>query len=423
MKKNDKNVVKNVVIRADLNLEKWPIFTTRRDQKTGRVLKREYTDRLGNKVIEKVSVGVSTLPDGEVCGPFKTFDYKVLAVLYHLWDIDGRPTDRPVAYSIYQVAKLLNISLGGENLTMIRSSIMRLKNTPIQWQNSYRTGGKSGKMLRSVNQFNILSDIGFLTKREDGVTTDVASTFRFNPLILQNILDMWSKPIILNTVIGLKSDISVILYRHLDLMLALRPRYEITLDKLIDELGMDNSAYPYLSHKRTLLQRAIKEISGRPISTGYINRMEIVPTVDNNNLKLVVTKAATLVTPPESQYLDQPKARKTTAISQRTSQADRISSDYTVDQYIKSIENEEATREHLASWKLAVWRMNYIKEHGNQEPTEEELETQKGMLLMQLPNGEAEWQQHHFGRLLSSEETEIINKIRHKQLDLFEEKK
>ena len=61
--KDEKKPKKGVVVRADLNLEKWPIFTTRKDASDGRVLKREYTDARGAKVTEKVSIGKATLPD------------------------------------------------------------------------------------------------------------------------------------------------------------------------------------------------------------------------------------------------------------------------------------------------------------------------------------------------------------------------
>mgnify|MGYP000928200673 CR=1 FL=1 len=420
--KDEKKPKKGVVVRADLNLEKWPIFTTRKDASDGRVLKREYTDARGAKVTEKVSIGKATLPDGEVCGPFRATDFKVMCVLLHLWDADGRPTDRAVGFSLYQLAKILGISPAGDNIAALRASIMRLKNTPIQWANSYRVGGKGGRTLKSVSQFNILSDIGFLTKTENGETTEVASTFRFNSLILQNIVDLYSKPVLLSTIATLKRDVSVILYRHLDLMLAKKDRYERILDKLIDELGLDNDAYPFPSHKKSLIEPAARELTGLPVSTGFIERAEIVPTESGKDLKLVVIKAATLITPAGSQYSETKGPKKKAAGYSSSAQLDRISADHVVQQYIGALENEEETKEHMASWKLKIWEINEEKRLGT-KPPEEEIEQKRAEILLALPATEVEWQRHYFGRLLSAEETEAINRIRQKQLSLFDEKK
>jgi len=57
------------------------------------------------------------------------------------------------------------------------------------------------------------------------------------------------------------------------------------------------------------------------------------------------------------------------------------------------------------------------------KPPEEEIEQKRAEILLALPATEVEWQQHYFGRLLSAEETEAINRIRQKQLSLFDEKK
>lgn len=420
--KDEKKPKKGVIVRADLNLEKWPIFTTRKDSSDGRILKREYTDARGARVTERVSIGKSTLPDGEVCGPFRATDFKVMCVLLHLWDADGRPTDRAVGFSIYQLAKILGISPAGDNIAALRSCIMRLKNTPIQWVNSYKVGGKGGKTLKSVSQFNILSDIGFLTKTEDGVTAEVASTFRFNPLILQNIVDLYSKPVLLSTIATLKRDVSVILYRHLDLMLAKKDRYERVLDKLIDDLGLDNDAYPFPSHKKSLIEPAARELRGLPVSTGFIERAEIVPTENGKDLKLVVVKAATLITPAGSQYTDAKDLKKKMAGYSNTARLDRISADHTVQQYISALDNEEETKDGIVNWKLKVWEVNEEKRLGT-KPLEEEIEQKRAEILLALPATEVEWQQHYFGRILSAEEIEAINRIRQKQLNLFDEKK
>ena len=69
-----------------------------------------------------------------------------------------------------------------------------------------------------------------------------------------------------------------------------------------------------------------------------------------------------------------------------------------------------------------MWRISRMKESGI-EPTEEELEQKRVELLLAQPATEVEWQQHYFGRILSAEEREAIERIRQKQLDLFDEKK
>jgi len=128
-KKTDKNI-----IRAELNIEKWPLFTT----SSFKGKSKEFTRvvKLANGDIETRKVVIGKINNTEV-GVFRIFDFKGFCALIKLWENQGRPADKGVTFSLKDIAEILSLSWGGKTFSEIKAMLMRLRKIPIDWTNSF----------------------------------------------------------------------------------------------------------------------------------------------------------------------------------------------------------------------------------------------------------------------------------------------
>jgi len=275
------------IIRSEINIEKYPIFSTSTNKSKSREIVREYKLPDGNVDTRKVTIG--KINDVEV-GIFRVFDFKGFCALVKIWEEQGRPTKGNIFFSLHQIAQVLELSWGGKSYKEIKAMLMRLRKIPIDWVNSFYN--KENDEIESlVESFNILSDLKIFEKGKKNKQIALAlSSFAFDKRLVNNLIRNYSKPLILDNILKFKKEVSILLYRYVDLMLSNKNRFECTTSKLINDLDLSQDGYPYPAQRKKLFAPVIKELQGVEISTGFIKRAELVRTKNEKDWKVVFEK-------------------------------------------------------------------------------------------------------------------------------------
>lgn len=276
-----------VVIRSELNIEKWPIFTTSTYKGKSKEIVR--TIKLANGDIEERKVIIGKINNVEV-GVFRIFDFKGFCALIKIWERQGRPANRSVYFSVHEIAEILNLTWGGKTYHEIKSMLMRLRKIPIDWVNSfYNRELKQRENL--IESFNILSDLKIYEKgRRNGQIALALSSYTFDKRLVGNLLTNYSKPLLLDHILKFKKETSILLYRYLDLVMADKIHFERNSKELIAELDLSQEGYPYPAQRKKLLEPVLKEILGAQLSTGIIRKAELVKNKGEVDWKAVFDK-------------------------------------------------------------------------------------------------------------------------------------
>jgi hypothetical protein len=288
-------------IRPELNLEKWPIWKPAKSKNppTRKVITREIPLPNGNKIAAEVEVGFTDR------GELNTEDQKTYYALVKHWEENDR-SDEQTYFSVRQVAKRLGKGWGTNVIDSVTESLFKLRGVLITWTNSYYDASTK-ETVEVLDTFNILSELKIIKRKKDGIVNREVGYFRFNDFILKNLLANHTKPVLLETVLGFKSEIAQILYTYLDLILADKTFYERRTKELFEELNLQGKAYRNLSDRKRTLERAIKELTGAPLTTGRIVSATLEETVDGKDYKIVIRKGKLVALPKINHYQeDQP---------------------------------------------------------------------------------------------------------------------
>ena len=110
-----------------------------------------------------------------------------------------------------------------------------------------------------------------------------------HPLIVSNLRSGYFKPVLLSVVSRLKSDIARLLYRKLDLQFSHYSKYEISTERFFKEHAIQGKKYKAPSGRKQLLEKAVKELLGKPTSSNaVITSYEIVRTANGKDYKLII---------------------------------------------------------------------------------------------------------------------------------------
>jgi hypothetical protein len=279
-------------ISAERNFEAWPIFqpSDSRSELKVRRYERSTQQPDGHLVTAAVDVGFSNL------GVLTTEDQKVFYGLVRMWEDEGRP--ETLRFSLRALARTLKRSWGAKVPGALSLSLRRLANTPLSWFNAY-FDSNTQRRLNVLEEVKVLSHLRIAEAHDerDRITTQMCEA-RFHDLIGANLRGFYTKPLIFETVIGFESGIALMLYRHLDLVLADKDRYVRRTKELFEDIGLEGGEYRKLSARKRTLERAFKELDGAPLSTGRLKVGKFELTSDEKDAKAVFTKtklaAATL---------------------------------------------------------------------------------------------------------------------------------
>ena len=275
------------VIRSELNIEKWPLFTTSNYKGKSKEIVRTVKLPNGNIDVRKVVVG--KINDVEV-GVFRIFDFKGFCALVQLWEEQGRPLKDNVYFSAYKIADVMGITWSGKSYKLIKEMMMRLRKIPIDWVNSFYIR-ETKENERLIESFTILSDLKLFERgTKHNQPTLAISSFSFDKRLVANWLANYSKPLILDVIFKFQKEVSVLLYRYIDLIMNDKNHFERKTKELLVELDLSQDGYPYPAQRKKLFTPVIDELRGVRITSGIITKAELVKTKDGSDWKVVFDK-------------------------------------------------------------------------------------------------------------------------------------
>lgn len=272
-------------IRPDLNLEKWSLWQPAKshEKMRAKTLRRDIELPDGTMMTATVEVGFTQK------GVLTTEDQKILYALIKIWEEEGKPHEQTY-YSIRRVAKILNKRWGTNVIDAISQSLVRLRVTPFIWTHSYYDS-VAKENVESLDTFNILSDLKIIQRNKNKQNNKAFGFFRFDDFIIKNLLNNYTKPILLEVVLGFKSEIAQLIYTHLDLVMARRSFYERKTKELFSvDLDLDGRSYNHTSNRVQKLKSALRELQGVQLSTGVIVSAKLEKTRDGKDFKIVIRK-------------------------------------------------------------------------------------------------------------------------------------
>ena len=277
-------------ISAERNIEKWPAIWQTAKAHTNpeaRHFEREIELADGRRVKSKVKVGFTD------DGVLTTEDQRTYYALIKQWQDNGH-ADEQVAFSIRKLARLLQRKGWGSNvIDSITHSLRKLRVTPFTWTNSYHDA-VTGQELEEELFFNILSELKIVRRKTDGHITYEGGYYRFNDFLVHNLLARHTKPVLLDTILKFESEVAQLLYTHIDLMLFDKRQYERRTKELFDELGIRGVAYKNASNRKQKLVRALQELNGVRLTSGWVSEARIERTADKKDYKVIFRKTGAL---------------------------------------------------------------------------------------------------------------------------------
>lgn len=273
------------LVRVDLNIEKWELFTTRRYKGKSREIVRVVKDEFTGEIKEnRVIIGRTS--EGIEVGILTAIDSKVLYSIISLWEQKNKPYK--LNFKISEIVGKLGLPDTSEVYEQIRRSILRLAEIPITFIQNYYT--KKGTERITVVMKILDTVVLFERKRDDPNKPYLGlSTLTFNQYFLENLLNGYVKPLRLDVIKELNSDIAVILYRHLDIVMFDRTDYEIKAERLVELCGLSKN-YP-LRRVKSLVKKSLAELVGKELTSGVIIKAEIEECV-SGGWKCVFEKAS-----------------------------------------------------------------------------------------------------------------------------------
>jgi hypothetical protein len=277
-------------IRVELNIEKWPAIwqlAKSRNKPALRILEREVKLPDGSKVVSRVEISFNHL------GTLTTEEQKMFYGLIKHWEDSGR-SDTQVFFSDRHLARILQKGWGTNVIESTTKSLRKLRSVSLEWIHSYYDKTKDGLTLRERRPFTILSELRIIERAESGTVNKALGYFKFDDHILRNLLANYTKPFLIEEFFKIKSDIGLLLYNHVDLILYGKNRYERSTKELFSDLGLNNPDYTHMHKRKRAIEGALKELQGLRISSGIITLATIEKTQDKKDYKVIFQKSSRL---------------------------------------------------------------------------------------------------------------------------------
>ena len=278
-----------LIVRSELNLEQNCVFSLADNRKSRTTT---YQDILpnGTKRIRTVSVGKTI--DGIEVGILTAHHFRIYLSLLDLWEKQGRPTDKPIHFSVLKIIKKLGLADAGPNYDLLKKHLVHLRQIPITFEQSFYNGDDGYMSLRPFSILKHLDIYERKYKSKTGQKTRGYGEFEFANPIVESLITNYSHPLRLDIIAGFRhyKDMATLLYAYLDRNLANQPFYEITLEKLFNHLDLNDENVKYPSQRKKRIDPVIPELVGKPISTGILTSLEIKKTKDGSDYKLICQK-------------------------------------------------------------------------------------------------------------------------------------
>lgn len=290
----EKERPKKDLVKTEINIERNPIFATTRFQGNSReIIRGVMNDDDGSEVQSKITIGKIIREDGQIVevGVLNTSHLKVFYGVLKLWQQQSLNADGVIRFSRNELQKIMGRK-GGWVSKRIKQWVMDLATIPLLWEHSFYDA-QTGEHLKSITGFHFIESYEIFTRSKKPNTPYFTnSKIQLNGLVVKNILNKGGKNLRFDTILNLKSETALLLYRFLDWKMSHQEKLEKNLKDLFEEMGLDTSSkyYRYPSNRKQAIEDAVKELEGKEISTGVLHSFSIEPMRDGNDFKLVVEK-------------------------------------------------------------------------------------------------------------------------------------
>ena len=256
----------STLVSAERNLEEYPLFELKARQRGSKA-------RLFERVIEGEG-GVSlkqtwkVIPSGEYGMPGPVDQDVYLAVLQLLEQRGGMPEDGELAFSLYELRKVLGWSDdSGGAYREIRDALVRIQLTGVQSSNAFYSAADEQLIADS---FNVWSVHFAQRKKKGGAgsrarTTQDRHVLRFHPVFIRNYEAQYLKGLDADFFWGLRMPLSKRLYRLIDLQRAGGLSWRTDLFAVRDQVPLD---YLYASQIKRVLKKAHEELEEKGFLAG-----------------------------------------------------------------------------------------------------------------------------------------------------------
>ncbi len=259
----------STLVSAERNLEEYPLFELKARHRGSKA-------RLFERVIEGEG-GVSlkqtwkVIPSGEYGMPGPVDQDVYLAVLQLLEQRGGMPEDGELAFSLYELRKVLGWSDdSGGAYREIRDALVRIQLTGVQSSNAFYSAADEQLIADSFNVWSV--HFAQRKKKKGGAgsrarTTQDRHVLRFHPVFIRNYEAQYLKGLDADFFWGLRMPLSKRLYRLIDLQRAGGLSWSTDLFAVRDQVPLD---YPYPSQ----IKRALRKAHGELEEKGFLSGVE-----------------------------------------------------------------------------------------------------------------------------------------------------
>jgi hypothetical protein len=261
----------STLVSAERNLEEYPLFELKARQRGSKA-------RLFERVIEGEG-GVSlrqswkVIPSGEYGMPGPVDQDVYLAVLQLLEKRGGMPEDGELAFSLYELRKVLGWSDdSGGAYQQIKDALVRIQLTGVQSSNAFYSAADEQLIADSFNVWSVhfaqrkkRGGANSSGARSGARTTQDRHVLRFHPVFIRNYEAQYLKGLDAEFFFSLKMPLSKRLYRLIDLQRAGGLLWRSELFAVRDQIPLD---YPYPSQIKRALKKAHKELEEKGFLSG-----------------------------------------------------------------------------------------------------------------------------------------------------------
>ena len=307
---------KEITIAIDRNVLCLPIFhslaRSRKEEPAAIEYKRVVTEPDGTKKemsIKVLSAGKYGLLKGTDLKPFAYFlwkwhkagepdgEYKIFYTANDYFDtireIKGKKKDKEKKHR----------EVSAIHYKQFKEQVMRLRLTGIIIKNGYKT--KDGHYISFEKPINLLTDAEIFERVKD--VKDKQQYFQFsyvviNPIITRAIKEKNIKLLRFDEICKIRSEVALLLYNHLEVVMADKKVYERDIVELAEDVGMTEKEAKFI--KRRLL-KAIKELEGKELTSGRIKKIEIVKSETASGWKIRVEKGKHIKDSEQQQQIEE----------------------------------------------------------------------------------------------------------------------
>jgi hypothetical protein len=281
------------ILRPELNISRHAdlIFAPSHAKNLNKPVSRTWVETLADGTKVKASIMVEPYNGKRPTTKTK----KIFYALQSIYERKGLDHDERTVCSLREIAKASRIKWQGKSTAReIRREGLQLRLTPLHFKQSFQL--PNGERITLEEPINILDSFRITTRdnRKSNEFFISIGSFRYNEYIRNNLKANRTKPINYDVIFQIKGELASVVYAHLDVVLSDKSIYMITTKKLFENLHFEGEKeYRYPSGRKRKLERVVKELNGKQISTGVLT-LRIEKTMSGKDYKLVATKTSSI---------------------------------------------------------------------------------------------------------------------------------